>query len=92
MLAVQALKPGALDHEKAWCILVRAFRALFICLLGSPLEWDFTQCISEHGACRFDADVFQCSASNFEHHFFDIYSLIDMWKDRWNRSLRMKAE
>ena len=79
MLAVQALKPGALDHEKAWCILPCGC-ALFICLLGS-LEWDFTQCISEHGACRFDADVFQCSASNFEHHFFDIYSLIDMWKD-----------
>ena len=64
MLAVQALKPGALDHEKAWCILVRAFRALFICLLGSPLEWDFTQCISEWGACHFDAEVLHCTVLN----------------------------
>ena len=62
MLAVQALKPGALDHEKAWCILPCGC-ALFICLLGS-LEWDFTQCISEWGACHFDAEVLHCTVLN----------------------------
>jgi len=62
MLAVQALKPGALDHEKAWCILPCGC-ALFICLLGC-LEWDFTQCISEWGACHFDAEVLHCTVLN----------------------------
>jgi len=62
MLAVQALKPGALDHEKAWCILPCGC-ALFICLLGS-LEWDFTQCISEWGVCHFDAEVLHCTVLN----------------------------
>jgi hypothetical protein len=37
MFAVQALKPGALDHEKAWCILpCGCAGASFLCSVYLP--------------------------------------------------------